>query len=106
MIGEFLRRHLRHKEIGWKPIGEVFYRYQLLKTRWFNVYLHELTAPQWHEQCHDHPGWFVTLLLWPGYLEENGFRTFWDGKRWYIRLPYSLNRLQEEQKPQKQRARA
>lgn len=41
-----------------------------------------------------------------GYLEENGFRTFWDGKRWYIRLPYSLNRLQEEQKPQKQRARA
>ena len=93
MIGAFLRRHLRYKDIGWKPIGEVFYRYQLLKTRWFNVYLHELTAPQWHEQCHDHPWWFVTLLLWPGYLEENGSGIYWrsPGSIWYRPAHYSHN---------------
>jgi hypothetical protein len=37
-----------------------------------------------------------------GYLEENGFLTFWDGKRWFIRLPYSL----KPQTRQKARARA
>jgi hypothetical protein len=69
-LGNFLRKHLRHKELGWKPIGEVFYRYQLVKTRWFNIYLHQLTAPQRHSNCHDHPWWFVTLILWNGYVEE------------------------------------
>lgn len=39
-----LRRFLPHKEIGWQDIGEVFYRYQLLKTKWVNVYLHQLDA--------------------------------------------------------------
>lgn len=66
-----LRRFLPHKEIGWQEIGEVFYRYQLLKTNWLNVYLHQLDAPQWHPVgCHDHPWWFVTVLLKGGYLEK------------------------------------
>ena len=68
---EQLRRFLPYKEIGWQDIGEVFYRYQLLKTRWFNLYLHQLDAPEWHPVgCHDHPWWFVTLLLKGGYLER------------------------------------
>jgi hypothetical protein len=41
-----------------------------------------------------------------GYLAENGFQTFWDGTRWFIRLPYALNRLQRNQKRQSVRARA
>lgn len=71
-----LRRSLSHKEIGWQEIGEVFYRYQLLKTKWINVYLHQLEAPEWHPVgCHDHPWWFVTVLLKGGYLEkQNGRR--------------------------------
>ena len=71
-----LRRFLPHKEIGWQEIGEVFYRYQLLKTDWLNVYLHQLDAPEWHPVgCHDHPWWFVTVLLKGGYLEKQS-RTF------------------------------
>jgi hypothetical protein len=70
-VEKMLRRFLIHKEIGWVEIGEVFYRYQLLKTRWFNLYLHQLDAPAWHPVgCHDHPWWFVTVLLKGGYLEK------------------------------------
>ena len=41
-----------------------------------------------------------------GYLKENGIESFWDGKRWFVRLPCSLNRLQNSQKRQSARARA
>lgn len=69
----FCRRVLPHKEIGWQEIGEVFYRYTLVKTPWFSLYLHQLDAPNWHPVgCHDHPWWFITLLLKGGYLEYNG----------------------------------
>jgi len=68
-----LRRIVPYKEIGWQDIGEVFYRYTFIKSRWFNLYLHVLDAPSWHPVgCHDHPWWFITLLLSGGYLEYNG----------------------------------
>jgi hypothetical protein len=68
---KMLRRFLPNKEIGWQDIGEVFYRYQLIKCRWFNLYLHQLDAPAWHPVgCHDHPWWFITVLLKGGYLEK------------------------------------
>lgn len=79
----FLRRHLPYKEIGWREIGEEFTRYQLIKSRWFNVYLHRLYAPNWHPECHDHPWGFVAVLLWRGYLERmaHGDRVT-DHRRW------------------------
>ena len=75
----FLHRKFRYKEIGWKEYGEVFTRYALLKTPWFNLYLHQLDAPNWHPACHDHPWWFITLLLRHGYLERVGNK---DLRRW------------------------
>lgn len=68
----FLRSHLLFKEIGWTEIGEKFTRYQLLKTPWFNIYLHQLYAPNWHPECHDHPWGFIAILLKSGYLERVG----------------------------------
>ena len=70
MILEFLIRWLPYKEIGWKEINEVFYRFQLLKSRFGNVYLHRLVAPISHPQSHDHPWDFVAIILWGGYWEE------------------------------------
>lgn len=70
-------RLLPHKDIGWEAIGEKFTRYTLLKTPWFNVYLHQLNAPQWHPECHDHPWSFVTLILWGGYEEKVNGQLFW-----------------------------
>jgi hypothetical protein len=64
-----LRRYFPHKEIGWKEINEEFTRYTLLTTRWGKVFLHQLYAPIWHPQCHDHPWDFWSIILWNGYLE-------------------------------------
>lgn len=71
-LTNFLRRHLRYKDIGWAEIGERFTRYALFKSRWVNVYLHQLYAPNWHPDCHDHPWSFVAVLLWRGYDEKVG----------------------------------
>jgi len=67
---QFLRRHVRYEEIGWKEIGEHFTRFVLAKTPWFNIYLHRLDARTWHPECHDHPWGFVAILLKNGYLER------------------------------------
>jgi hypothetical protein len=64
-----LRNLLPYKEIGWESIGEQFTRFQVLRTRWLNVYLHKLDAPAWHPQCHDHPWTFLAVVLMGGYLE-------------------------------------
>ena len=65
-----LRRFVPFKEIGWMEIGERFTRYQLVKCPLFNVYLHQLYAPTWHPECHDHPWGFIAILLKRGYLER------------------------------------
>jgi hypothetical protein len=72
----FIRRRLPHKEIGWTEIGEHFTRYALWRTPWFNVYLHQLTAPVWHPQCHDHPWGFIAILIRRGYLERVGNKDY------------------------------
>src|ERR1700722_3982914 len=71
-VENWLRKTFKFKEIGWYDIGEKFTRYQLIKTRWFNIYLHQLTAPNWHPECHDHPWGFVAILLRKGYYEQVG----------------------------------
>ena len=69
---------LKKKEIGWQDIGEEFTRYVLLKTPWFQVLVHRLWCPNWHELHHDHPWSFVTLILRGGYLEKTpGARPHW-----------------------------
>ena len=73
---QLLRQKLRYKEIGWAEIGEKFTRYALVKTPWLSVYLHQLDAPNWHPECHDHPWGFVTILLRGGYLEKIGTKVF------------------------------
>lgn len=69
MILKLLKACVPFKEIGWKEIGEEFYRFQLIKCRWGNLYLHRLHAPMPHPQCHDHPWWFWTVILRGGYWE-------------------------------------
>lgn len=70
------RKYLSHKEIGWTEIGEEFTRYAVLRTRWFNVYLHQLYAPNTHPDCHDHPWTFIAVLIRRGYLEQVGNKTY------------------------------
>jgi hypothetical protein len=79
-ITKILKRFIPYKEIGWKDIGEEFTRFQIIKTPWFNLYLHRLYAPNWHPVCHDHPWTFIAILLKNGYLEQIG-------NKYYKRYP-------------------
>lgn len=73
---QWLRVHIPHKEIGWRELGEKFTRYALFKSSWLNVYLHQLDAPVWHPQCHDHPWGFVAILIRRGYTEKVNNKDF------------------------------
>ncbi len=86
-VFQALRRILPFKDIGWEEIGEEFTRFQLVKTRWFNVYLHRLLALQKHPHCHDHPWTFVAVLLKGGYWECRGGPT---GNVWTWQKPGSV----------------
>jgi len=46
------------------------YRWQLLKTRWFGVYLHHFVGDDWSLDLHDHPKRFVSIGLWGAYVEQ------------------------------------
>ena len=83
-MGAAVLRVFPHQDIGWKEIGETFVRYDLIKCIFFNLYLHFLVAEQAHPQCHNHPWWFVTLILRGGYNE------FTKTTGWVWRRPLSL----------------
>jgi len=74
-----LRRWLSYKEIGWNEIGEKFTRFTILKTPWFNVYLHKLEAKVKHPHCHDHPWHFWAVVLSGGYYEYTEKGVAWRG---------------------------
>lgn len=46
------------------------YRWTLLVTRWFKVYLHHFVGEDWTKDMHDHPKRFVTIGLRGSYIEE------------------------------------
>jgi len=49
----------------------VFRRYQILRTRWFSIFLHGMYDQQGDrdKHCHDHPWPFISIILWGGYFE-------------------------------------
>jgi hypothetical protein len=57
--------------------GPIFTRYKLLKCRWFGVYVHEFFRDDRERCLHDHPWWFVSIVLRGGYWEETA-----SGYRW------------------------
>lgn len=76
-VTTLLRKILPYKDIGWAEIGEEFTRFQLIKTPWFNIYLHRLLALTAHGKCHDHPWSFISVLLRGGYYEFSGDVWVW-----------------------------
>jgi hypothetical protein len=63
------------------------YRWTLLSTPWFKVYLHRFVADDWSKDLHDHPKRFITIGLWGRYLESTpaGCR-FWRAP-WFRSFP-------------------
>ena len=46
------------------------YRWIVLSTRWFKVYLHRFVADDWSRDLHDHPKRFISIGLWGRYVEH------------------------------------
>lgn len=46
------------------------YRWHILKTRWFKVYLHHFVGDDWSRDLHDHPKRFVSIGLRGSYIEQ------------------------------------
>jgi len=59
-----------------QPESVYLSRLMLVRTRWFGVYLHVIRRPDWSRCQHDHPWSFLTVILWGGYEERVGDRTF------------------------------
>ena len=57
-------------EIGRDDIDVYMKRWKLLRTPWFNIYLHEFIRGDVDNCLHDHPWRFVTLILAGGYVEH------------------------------------
>jgi hypothetical protein len=73
VLGKLFRRWLSRldsSEIG-DGAGSIFFiRYDVLKTRWGSLYLHEFHRSD-NERClHDHPWPFATFIVRGGYFEE------------------------------------
>lgn len=50
------------------------YRWTLLATRWFKVYLHHFVGDDWSRDLHDHPKRFISIGLRGAYGEDR-----WNG---------------------------
>ena len=50
--------------------GELYLtRLNLIKTPWFSIKLHWIHRPDPDRDLHDHPWWFISLVLRGGYME-------------------------------------
>jgi hypothetical protein len=83
-----IARRLPWKQIGgecFKQRGPLMVRYMLLRTRWFNLYLHNFLRSDADRHCHDHPWSFCSLILTEWYVEHtpNGERRFKPGSVLY-----------------------
>jgi hypothetical protein len=87
-----LRKCFVCKEIGWwDEIKERFSRFHILRLPGgYRVFLHKLDSPVFHPKCHDHPWWFVTLILSSGYEEYTPEGTEGGEGKIRRRLPFSL----------------
>lgn len=83
-LEKLMRRYIPHDDIGWESVGEKFTRYNIVRCRWFNLYIHQMWSPIAPPMCHDHPWAFVTFILMGGYWESQ------DGKTWTFRRPFSV----------------
>ena len=53
-----------------KQRGPLLTRYRLIRSKNFGLFLHHLHRSDVRTP-HDHPWWFVSLILWGGYVEHS-----------------------------------
>jgi hypothetical protein len=68
-------------------LGPLMVRYFLIRTPWFNLYLHRFLRSDNDRHFHDHPWDFVTVLLSGGYWENTPGGRFWRRRFSILRRP-------------------
>lgn len=64
-------RLFKKEEINGDGICPTYlYRWTMLKTPWWKVYLHHFIGNDWAIDPHDHPKRFLSIGLWGGYDED------------------------------------
>lgn len=67
----FSDRFQREEINGHNTCPTYMYRWILLETPWFKVYLHKFVGDDWTLDLHDHPKRFVSIGLRGRYVEES-----------------------------------
>jgi len=70
MIRDIIRKLFLVKEIISKEGNVHFRRWRILQTPWFAIYVHNILRSVEDKDPHDHPWWFMSLILWGGYVED------------------------------------
>lgn len=71
---EILDKTFRLEEINGDGVCPTYlFRWTLLVTRWFKVYLHHFVGDDWSKDLHDHPKRFVTIGLRGRYVEQTPY---------------------------------
>lgn len=69
----WLRKWLRlepHQPIGAEGQPPYLLRWYVIpRNPWFNIYLHKFLRDDDDRALHDHPWWFVSLMVWGMYVE-------------------------------------
>jgi hypothetical protein len=70
-VARFLSGLFEVEEInGAERCPTYMYRWPILSTGWFKVYVHRIVADDWSRDLHDHPKRFVSIGLWGAYVEQ------------------------------------
>jgi hypothetical protein len=78
-----LSRFFTVEEInGGERCPTYMYRWTILSTRWFKIYVHQFVADDWSTDLHDHPKRFISIGLSGEYLEETPHE--WAGFKRYV----------------------
>lgn len=90
---QFLEREV----IADGPDGPLLIRYKIVKGPLFGICVHKLCRSDYDRALHDHPWWFISLVLSGGYIEvhqpdpgRKNQRIGTDGLVWVWRAPWSI----------------
>jgi hypothetical protein len=70
-LKDFPNKFFRLEEIsGGNRCPTYLFRWTLLRTPWFAIYLHRFVGEDWSKDLHDHPKRFLSIGLAGGYVEH------------------------------------
>lgn len=96
MIWRWLNRLFGRSDIYIDPSSPYMRRWRIGPKRWSGLRLHHILRSDADRELHDHPFWFVSLILRGGYYEHrpDGSQTWYGPGRIVFRRAEDLHRLE------------